>query len=64
MQQNFALVHPLEIPLVDGDQAVVSPLASIQDGMPVTQREATADAVPNTPETTAPANELSRESSR
>lgn len=64
MQQDFALVHPLEIPLVDGDQAVVSPLASIQDGMPVTQREATADTVLNTPEKTAPAKELSRESSR
>jgi hypothetical protein len=42
MLQDFALVHELETPFSDGDQAVVSPLASIQDGMPVILRQAQA----------------------
>lgn len=46
MLQDFALVHAIETPLSDGDQAVVSPLASIQDGMPVVLRQGEATEPP------------------
>ncbi|MFN5908816.1 MAG: efflux RND transporter periplasmic adaptor subunit [Planctomyces sp.] len=35
MQKNDAIVHQLDQPLADGDRVIVSPLAVIQDGMPV-----------------------------
>lgn len=49
MLQDFALVHELETPFSDGDQAVVSPLASIQDGMPVILRQAQAPEAAQSP---------------